>query len=283
MLLYTPKYQDGKKLNKNRSFKSGGTILYKKGDKFKAPKGFFKTAKEVEKFNKKYTKSDHFADLMTKAGYTPEQIQARQDEIADFKTRRQTNLRGEGGNYVYQNEDKDRPQIDYNMNDAAGLEDWGSWENIQAHEYGHLGVSSGAKPLSAADRKLLNDRNLENPANQTKEKLTVINKKGEKFDLPNKVKFFGQDELEDNLQHDLEPQEGRADLFELRYDLDKAGIYDSSKGGVFNKEMLNKYIKNVGSGKSSWNRLLRLYKPEDIIELMNSVAMEGDSTENNLT
>ena len=40
--------------------------------------------------------------------------------------------------------------------------------------------------------------------------------------------------------------------------------------------MLRKYNKQLEGGKVDWNRLKRLYKDEDIVELMNTMAV-GDS------
>ena len=40
----------------------------------------------------------------------------------------------------------------YNL---ANQGDWPSWESIQAHETGHLGVSSGSLPLSQSEQDLV--------------------------------------------------------------------------------------------------------------------------------
>lgn len=72
--------------------------------------------------------------------------------------------------------------------------------------------------------------------------------------------------------HDMQPTENKADLNALRYLLKERGIYDSGKG-EFKKEHLKKLPKSFVK-----DRLLKNYKEEDLIWLMNNIAMNDEKS-----
>lgn len=213
-----------------------------------------KEDKKISKFNKQYTNSEHFNQLLTDAGYTDEEKQIRKGLINQFNPKKDISYKEEGLSYAY---DEDGDKIDYNITDKG---DWPSWSAIQAHEHGHRGISSEGSPMSDWEKEQLTKRN-------------VTEK--------NPVLYMGQKRLEEGLnvteddqKHDLDEQESRADLFQLRYDLNKAGIYDSRKGGEFTPDMLKQYYELEDKGETDWNRLQRLYKDNDILWMMNNIAQE---------
>jgi hypothetical protein len=66
--------------------------------------------------------------------------------------------------------------------------------------------------------------------------------------------------------HDMKPDEHKADMDAFRYELKKAGIYDTGTED-FNKEHLDKLKKSF-----SKDRLLKNYSEDDLIWLMNNIA-----------
>ena len=83
------------------------------------------------------------------------------------------------------------------------------------------------------------------------------------------------------LTHDEQPQESYADLNALRYMLYKQGIYDTRKGPMtmdhFQKAMKDPWLKE----QFTFKRMLKHFKPEDIIKLNNTIAMNNNKTTNN--
>jgi len=74
----------------------------------------------------------------------------------------------------------------------------------------------------------------------------------------------------DKETHNLHPNEVRSDIYQLRQDLYRAGIFDA-RSQDFNKEHLEQARKVYGK-KAILNRLFKAYSDEDLIDLMNSVV-----------
>lgn len=82
--------------------------------------------------------------------------------------------------------------------------------------------------------------------------------------------------------HDAFEQEPYADFFQMRYELDKLGLYDSTKANnKFTKEVLDKFRKTTNSGqginggypyKMAIKRIFDNFTDDQIIEIMNTVA-----------
>ena len=252
---------DDPTLESPKDFRDGGP--HDPHDKEDLIKEMYQRDVDIDTYNKKYTNSPHFRNMMRNAGYLDEEINDRIAAINKFSVDDHINYLNEGINYVYEAEDRDDVEgtghrIDYNIED--GLQGWPNWRAVQAHEHGHLGVSSGRNPMTSFEKEELLRRN-----KTERDTAKFIKQKKKK----------GLDLTQDDQEHDLSEQETRADLFELRYDLAKAGIYDSSEGKEFTKEDLKDYYKMQKKGETDWNRLQRLYDNEDIIWMMNNIAKQN--------
>jgi len=200
--------------------------------------------KKAQDFNKMYAQSKNYKRLLKKQGYTPEEIKDRINSVMNINDFRYID---EGPSWVSANEDTGNEFISYNVTDRG---DWPGFDQIAAHEWGHVGVDSGANPLKPKERE---------------EFINRINKEQ-----------AGVTGNPDDLIHDMEPQENRADLLQLRQQLQEAGVFDSTKRKKFTKKDLNKYKKIMESSERSWdnmwNRMFRLYDDDSIIYFMNNVA-----------
>ena len=205
--------------------------------------------KKAQDFNKMYAQSKNYKRLLKKQGYTPEEIEDRINSIMNINDIRYTD---EGPSWVGTNEDTGNEFISYNVTDPG---DWPGFDQIAAHEWGHVGVDSGANPLKPKERE---------------EFINRINKEQ-----------AGVTGNPDDLVHDMEPQENRADLLQLRQQLQEAGVFDSTKRKRFTKKDLSKYKKLMESSKRNWdnmwNRMFRLYDDDSIIYFMNNVAKNNSN------
>jgi hypothetical protein len=205
--------------------------------------------KKAQDFNKMYAQSKNYKRLLKKQGYTPEEIEDRINSIMNINDIRYTD---EGPSWVGTNEDTGNEFISYNVTDPG---DWPGFDQIAAHEWGHVGVDSGANPLKQRERE---------------EFINRINKEQ-----------AGVTGNPDDLVHDMEPQENRADLLQLRQQLQEAGVFDSTKRKKFTKKDLDKYRKLMESSKRNWdnmwNRMFRLYDDDSIIYFMNNVAKNNSN------
>jgi len=205
--------------------------------------------KKAQDFNKMYAQSKNYKRLLKKQGYTPEEIEDRINSIMNINDIRYTD---EGPSWVGTNEDTGNEFISYNVTDPG---DWPGFDQIAAHEWGHVGVDSGANPLKPKERE---------------EFINRINKEQ-----------AGVTGNPDDLVHDMEPQENRADLLQLRQQLQEAGVFDSTKRKKFTKKDLNKYKEAMKSSERNWdnmwNRMFRLYDDDSIIYFMNNVAKNNSN------
>lgn len=209
--------------------------------------------REAQEFNKRYVQSKNFQRLLRKQGYTPEEIDKRIDAVMGINDFRYVD---EGPSWVGTN-DSGRDFISYNVTDPG---DWPGFDQIAAHEWGHVGVDSGSLPLKPKEREEFINRLKEGAAGITGNP--------------------------DDLLHDMEPQENRADLTQLRQQFQQAGVFDSTKKKKFTKKDLEKYRKIMNSTEENWhnmwNRMFRLYDDEDIIWFMNNIAQKDADQDLNM-
>jgi hypothetical protein len=187
---------------------------------------------DVEKFADKYVTSDNYRKMLETQGYPEDKIDWRIQDVLSYGPSL-ARMTDSGNSQVGWNEETELPYIQYNVYNPHGVSD----EEVSSHEWGHLGVSSGFNPLQEYEQEQLVSRQKPGAAQN---------------------------------EHDSDPQENRADLFELRYFLDKEGVYDSSKEEPFTMDHLKKYKSKLN--KDQLNRIFRHYNDEDIIWLMNNIA-----------
>ena len=206
--------------------------------------------KDVKKFADKYVTSDHHRKLLEKYNYPEDKIYWRMQDILNYNPDRDTRFALSGNSYVggagehfpiKEGQQEGQPIVQYNLFNPHPY----PIDQVVSHEWGHIPVSSGFNPLSEEERN---------------EYVTRLK--------PGSVRNA----------HDAEPQENRADQFELRYFLDKAGIYDSSTGEKFTQKHLDDYREKTGTH----HRMFNLYDDEDIIWLMNNIAAVDDGKELNI-
>ncbi len=210
---------------------------------------------EIDRFAKEYVMSPQYETMLTKMGYSPEEIKKRKESVTQFNT---------DNDIIYSSDENSFVQ-DGRVTIGTDKGDWPSWADIISHEYGHIEVDDTSSPLKDREWEELIYRNksfspTETPYESLKKSLMGDNVLG----------------LDENTLHDLHPQENRSDLFQLRYQLDKKKIYNPTKDGLFKKEHLEK-LKESGE----WNRLFRQYSDEDVIWLMNNIASNNTNESNN--
>jgi hypothetical protein len=206
--------------------------------------------RDVKKFADKYVTSAHHRNLLEKYNYPEDKIQWRMQDVLNYNPDIDTRFSLNGPSFVgaagetfplKEGQQEGQPIVQYNLNNIHPF----PIEHVIAHEWGHIPISSGFNPLTEEERN------------------EFINRL-----KPGAVRN----------EHDAEPQENRSDQFELRYFLDKEGIYDSSKGEEFTQKHLDDYRKKTRNN----HRIFSLYSDEDIIWLMNNIASVNDSKELNM-
>ena len=204
--------------------------------------------REITEFEKAYINSPRFTELSRKQGDTPEITQRRRDTINNFNIDRDVIRVSEGPSYISADEEG-TPKF-YLSPDKG---DWPSHLDINAHEMGHFPYNTG---------------DLNFPENTYRE----IQSRNKEF-----IKSKKTGVVDENIEHDINPNEVRADKNQLLYQLKKLGIYDATKDGDINQEQLDEF-KNSGE----WNRLQRLYDDADILWLINNVAQNTPNKELNI-
>ena len=211
---------------------------------------FGSAKKDVKRFADKYVTSDHHRELLEKYNYPEDKIHWRIQDILNYNPDRDTRFSLSGNSFVggagehfpiKEGQQEGQPIVQYNLLNPHPF----PVDQVVSHEWGHIPVSSGFNPLSEEERN---------------EYVTRLK--------PGSVRNA----------HDAEPQENRADQFELRYFLDKEGIYDSSTGERFTQKHLDDYREKTGTH----HRMFNLYDDEDIIWLMNNIAAVDDGKELNI-
>lgn len=230
-----------------------------------------------ETFLESYLQSPIYKERLQKQGYkNPDMvIDYRLNRLKDVDIYNQTSndsfleeafrkLRGYndgniyGSNYsssnnkLLLNNDEDQRNAKENKFNAGKLNP----EYTKAHELSHA-LISGAE---------LNDR----------DKSELFNRL-QSFQLDEDFRKVDRDVIKNKnyqeVDHDSQPTENKADIDAIRYMMYKNGIYDTRKDGEFTKEHLNKLYKTNDFIK---NRLKNNYKDEDLIWLMNNIADNSD-------
>jgi hypothetical protein len=205
--------------------------------------------REIDAWEKAYTNSPRFAQLSQKQGDSPEMTQKRRDVINKFNIDKDIIRIPEGASQV-ESDEKGNPKF-YLSPDKG---DWPNYSDINAHEFGHIPYNTG---------------DLNFPENIYKE----IQSRNKEF-----VKSKETGKTNENIEHDIHPNEVRSDKNQLLYQLKKMGIYDATKDGDIKQEQLDKFKKS-----GEWNRLQRLYSDEDILWLINNVAQNTPTNITNTT
>jgi len=244
---------------------------------------------EADKWNKEYVQSPNYLSMLTRAKEKPSVIKSRIDEAMNFDpykhiTYDENNYSlGQYYNNAYSSSDGSQYPISTFMDGDAMLNynptlfpnhpaynnpgiATGGWPALAGHELiGHYGVDKLNRKQRKALKSLINWEALDNFAGDS-----------------NKAYDHGKD-----------PYEMRANLAQLRYQLDNAGIYDSKKGlavtedgeegdNPFTMEHLKQIIDFNEDGTFKQikpkfnNEILQFVAPEDIIWMMNNIASTGE-------
>lgn len=133
---------------------------------------------------------------------------------------------------------------------------------IKSHEYAHAETSLRGANVNGNNPFFVSSRLNNYDEKQLFERQINSDPSSPNYDKPISEESF----------HDMQPIENKADLNALRYLLKERGIYDSGKG-EFKKEHLKKLPKSFVK-----DRLLKNYKEEDLIWLMNNIAMNDEKS-----
>lgn len=193
-----------------------------------------------------------------------------------------------GGTKPQNAEDLYNTQITYSPNEDthADTKYPGNWSNniinINKNQLNKIGANldeAKAHEFSHVTRKLSNQEQF-NIYNLSKDPFLTDFKKNNIYNKSN------IDLLTKNISktgddfHDSRPDENKADLDALRYQMYKRGIYDTSKGDLdqvtFDKALADPEIKNSFTTK----RLLKSFKPDDIIKMNNTIAQVPQNDNN---
>jgi len=135
-------------------------------------------------------------------------------------------------------------------NDNLKMETFGEGmgrDGVLAHELGHTD-----------DRQMTIDNNVNKYITSKNRLVTEDGKTGD-------VMGGG-----DHYHHDADAGESRADLIQLRYEMERDGLFKST-GSKF-KEFKKKHLKKAKGKKGIGQRLFNNFSDDDIIDLMNNIA-----------
>lgn len=222
-----------------------------------------------------YINSPKYIERLEKRGYNnpKKEVQDRIQNVIRTKTENKVVPEDKGSYYNKKNEKlvmdygrdvliQPRPIVDLNKITPDRL----GYQSIKAHELSHAEL----RPESLKD----NPNRLSEEDNLDLFFRTKLYKNKNSFlKDPEKRKFF----LSLNFVpfgHGYQPEENKADINALRYEMKKQGIYDAGKENI-TPEILKKAKKTFIK-----DRLLENYKEEDLIWLMNNIAQ--NNSENNV-
>jgi len=222
-----------------------------------------KSKTDSKQFTEEYINSPIYKKKLTNSGYKkPEEvIKSRLDRVKDSEVIYQDGSPGlmkkilnkvtstpystEGSQYQPETNSIVIDQATDRINKA-----FISREGVKAHEYGHAELSGSELNERDANELFRRQRTYSNPEDYiSPEELERIKKRGYK------------------VNHDLRPEENKSDLNGFRFLMNQDGVYDARKE-EFTKEHLKKSKNNFIK-----NRLLKNYSEEDLIWLMNNVAL----------
>ena len=246
--------------------------------------------KEVDAFAKEYAQSENFKIMLKGQGYNESEMQSIIDDIIAFNPDENITFDTDnpsagtaynpawslssgrpnpmGGNFM----DEGVTNLNYNPN--AGPPNhpfFNMWEQIVAHEGGHLGFMENK--LNKKTRKAL--KSLIYPGSGSDTYHTLRDQGVSRKDAKKAVK------------HSEDPYEIRANLFQLRYQLQKDGIYNSLIPAKLDGELtengftiehlkeIMEFDENGGFLKYKdkyQNEFFNNVHPQDIVWMMNNIA-----------
>ena len=233
---------------------------------------------EVDKWNKQYVQSSNYLDMLNRAGLSEKDISARKEGVLNFNpntdiTFNENNpslgVMYHSGSFLSSGTPRPisipgKDQINYNSTlmpdhpayNTPGMTEAG-WEGVSAHEQGHL---LGGERLNRKTRKALKDI-----AKDNKQYL-------KEFSVKSKESY----------RHAKDPEEMRANLLQLRYQMEREGIYKSTEGDINTKPFTMEHLKKIvnfdkdgrfkGFKPKFNSELLQTISPSDIIWMMNNIA-----------
>ena len=241
--------------------------------------------KEVDEWNKEYVQSSNYRNLLNKAGLNDREIEDRINAVLNFNVNSDitfdetnpsmgsmyntatttsggwnmpmTTFPGEGVDMINYNPSlmTNHPAYD---NEGIAV---GGWPAVSAHEQGHL---LGPGGLNRSTTKTL---------------------KGIAKDNKRYLKSFAGGNKK-TYRHAKDPDEMRANLLQLRYQMGNSGLYNSSEETPFTQEDLMKIADFDENGtfiqyKPEFNNeLLQTIPPEDVIWMMNNIAQNQEIGDN---
>lgn len=225
-----------------------------------------KTALE---FTKKYIASDEYLDRLKKSGH-PDPKKEQQERLKTLSGIKIVNQSGDLG--LAKQFGKQLEGVPYSIrggsqyqglsnaiimnseNDKKSTKTNPGYNSVLAHELAHS--------------ELWDNKNKGVPRLNEKEYSDILSRLKNYNDI--------KDSKYNELHHDNKPDEIKADLNSLKYHLYRSGIYDATEGKEFKKEDLNKLRDNIFVKE----RLLKNYKEDDLIWLMNNIAQTEEQDSN---
>lgn len=270
-----------------------------------------------KKFYETYIGSPKYIERLKKQGYkNPESTVAdRLNALKKINVHYMKENGREGSNYqpsisnAVGSSKYNLDKADMYVSEKQILNPWGQvslpQESIKAHELSHAAGSTNAPSsygLNNNEKNELNNRNRYNKVSIKKilepyQKETEMAKRNyneylNKYGLSDErtraaerdvfKKELKTNSVENNIAHDKDPTELKADIDTFRYYLKKANIYDASTQD-FNKDHLKKFREAKLPNKENnelFERLFRRLSDDDLIHLMNRVAKKTTNQNN---
>ena len=275
----------GDDLQQGINAKYGGSLQkFQTLGEHEVPTDIINANKEVDVWNKEYVLSDNYRDMLQRAGLNENEIQSRINAVLNFNVDSDITFdennpamgsmyntattRSDGWNMpmtTFPGEGND--MINYNPGMMEGHtmygppNEGGGWPAVSSHEQGHLLGPGGLNKKTT--------KALKNIAKENKRYL-------KDFAGGNKSAY----------KHAKDPEEMRANLLQLRYQMEAAGLYKSTEGNVEERPFTEEDFKKIANFdedgnfkgyKSEFNNeLLQTIPPQDIIWMMNNIAMNQE-------
>lgn len=238
--------------------------------------------KDVYEFYSKWLSNPEYAKRIDKYGF----YKSKGKDVAKFRQRALDNTTVEKSflvNNYYKNDKIVLPTI-FNLRA----------DNVPAHEVGHvLGsynpTSSIAKAARLSDKEvkyIISQMKGYDPdyitKKETDEQLGYYGGHDQtRYDKAVKLEklYKNPSLMEEDSYYFNSPSEAKANLQAFRYWLYKNGIYDINSGKPFTKDVLNK-AKQKGGLDASSKRLLETFEDDKLINLMNTLASNTQTTNN---
>jgi hypothetical protein len=246
-----------------------------------------KTNQTVDQWNKQYVQSANYKDMLTRSGGKESDIQHRIDSVMKFNPEKDVTYdvnnphlgqmyndasfdssgrRIDMGSNFHTGTDK----INYNplLKKGHGLSDTtlggSNWDGVSSHEQGHL---IGEYGLNKKTTKAL-----KNIAKENDQFIREFSRNATSTKKEQKASY----------EHAKDPEEMRANLTQLRFQLENSGFYKSTEGDVNKRPFTMNDLKDImiidengefnGYKPGYNNELLETVHPNDIVWMMNNIA-----------